>query len=147
MKLIAFCKSGYKHNYTIRTTSYLCENDVLLRMHKIVSAKRKGVFQHAPNALNQIILHMRKVSFEHKLSIDSFYSAQRFCLRQRRTWSDCADAQSDLSLPCPNTHCLTAWPKWYIQSFAVRKKSISNIVYAMGKSKSAFGWALSGKCL
>ena len=65
--------------------------------------KRKNAFDNAHNEWIHIILHMRKASPGPLLFIETFYSIQWFffCI-QRRPWSDCAVAQSDLDLRCPH---------------------------------------------
>ena len=64
-------------------------------------AKRKSVFEHAQNVRIHISLHMRKVSSRPLLSAH-FVVSNDSGSRQRKSWSDCADAQADLGLRCPH---------------------------------------------
>ena len=59
----------------------------------------KSVFEHAQNVRIQIILRLRKVSFGHCLSIDSFE-----WLIQWRPKIDYAHAQADKGIRCPHIH-------------------------------------------
>ena len=47
-----------------------------ISLDNIGRVKRKSVFEHAKNIRRHVILHMRKVSSGHLLSIETFYSIQ-----------------------------------------------------------------------
>ena len=58
--------------------------------------------KNAQNVRKHTILHMRRFSSGHLLSIETFFSLQCSIFGQQRPWSDCADAQADLGLRCPH---------------------------------------------
>ena len=62
--------------------------------------KWKSAFKHPPNAKIQIILRIRKVLFGPLLPIHSVIDNDSFSGKWR-PWSDCADAQADLGIRCP----------------------------------------------
>ena len=64
--------------------------------------KGKSAFEHEQNGQTEIILRMRKVSSGHVLHLIHFIVFKDSVSGQRRSWSDCADAQADLGLRCPH---------------------------------------------
>ena len=63
----------------------LCLYYAIMSCHDFGRVKRKGEpFKYAQNARIHIIPHMRKVSSEHLLSIETVYSIQRFCFRTEK---------------------------------------------------------------
>ena len=63
--------------------------------------KRTSAFEHAENAQIRINLGMRKVLSGRLLSIHISVVSNDSVRVQRRPGSDCADAQADLGLRCP----------------------------------------------
>ena len=91
----------------------LCLYYVIMSCHDFGRVKRKGEpFKYAQNARIHIIPHMRKVSSEHLLSIETVYSIQRFCFRtenaQIRVWGSAGWSGPSLSART-NTNSTYSW--------------------------------------
>ena len=91
-------------NIHMSTSRACCNNSKRLPLPYLHMGrvKRKRAFEHAQNAQIQVILCMRKASSGLLLFIWHSVESNDSFSGKRRSWSDCADAQSDLGLRCPH---------------------------------------------
>ena len=64
--------------------------------------KRNIAFEHAQNVQICIILRMRKVSSDQRLSIETCLVSKDSVYEQRMSWSDWEIAQVNLGVRCPH---------------------------------------------